>query len=99
MQTKIDKWAVVTHWDLYMAPELCQRCLTGIVTGHRKFNDGETVTTSAISHREGDIIVTASGSRYELGDVAMEYEARFPDAKTRLLGSLTDSLSTSGPTP
>ena len=73
--------------DPYTAPEMKQPSihLSGFVTGHTGFNDGDHITTSPIVRmtRDGNVC-TASGTEYELGDVMEEYEKLYPNARERL---------------
>jgi hypothetical protein len=89
---RIETWAVVGHvLDPYGAPETQGKStiLIGVVFGHPRFDNGHTVTTSSIIGKNNkNEIVTASGSAYKLGEVHQVYEAKFPDAKNRLLDSL-----------
>lgn len=59
---------------------------------HPKWTYETRVTTSEIRGRRGDLVVTASGNEYELGDVDPAYEAAFPGAKERLLASLKEMV-------
>ncbi len=71
----IANWKVV---DLsnnpYLAPELRQSGLGGLVFNHPKFKAGCPVTTSAIQKVEGNIVTTYSGSVYRLGNVDPNYK-------------------------
>jgi len=90
---KLENWGVViVGASPYTAPELMKMCLHGNVYGHEsnRFSDGEAVRTSSIRGKRGTCVVTRSGSIYELGAVANEYENQFPDAKNRLLESLEE---------
>ena len=85
----LENWSMVAIIeDPYKAPELMQFALRGVVYGHLRFNDGVRVLTSNIIGVDGKIVLTRSGSRYELGTVDAEYEELFPDAFNRLMKSL-----------
>ena len=71
--------------NLYRPPVVC---LQGIVYGHPLKPDGEMIQTSPICAAEGKIVITASGSRYELGAIDPVYLAEFPDAEKRLYESI-----------
>ena len=90
---RIDNWCVVDAPDSeFTAPELRERCLHGIVTGHPHVDDGESVTTSAITGLSGNsFIKTRSGSIYELGDVLPDYEKLYPEAELTLINNLKRS--------
>jgi hypothetical protein len=88
---KLENWSVVCkNYDPYLAPELYQSALYGNVFGHPRFDDGDGVTTSSLVGKQGEIIITKSGSEYELGIVDPDYEKKYPDAKNRLLNSLKE---------
>jgi UDP-glucose-4-epimerase GalE len=81
----LEDWAVVRVGAPHGPPGRCVPCLVGKLPG------GEPVRTSPIVGREGgDIAVTRSGSRYQLGKPHPDYERRFPAAKTRLMENLPD---------
>ncbi len=82
---RLENWSVFSDANPYQAPELGRKYLQGYVLGHPSFNDGEHVHTTAIVAAEDGVIVTASGSRYELGEVDPGYEAQYPGARERLL--------------
>ena len=82
---KLENWAVV--FDPFKAPEARRPKLGGEVYGHPTRPDGQSITTSAVSHIEGQLVVTHSGSRYELGEPAADYEAMYPNAKARVLAN------------
>lgn len=82
---RLENWCVIQTGDDYTAPEHRRQCLHGNVHGHHKFPAGKEVTTSAIVGKSGEAVVTKSGQQYELGTVDAKYEAKFPNAKQRLL--------------
>jgi len=84
---RLENWSVGSNASSYTAPELVSLRLHGNVYGHPRFDEGEEVTTSAIDKIDGDVVVTRSGSRYELGEVDPEYEKIYPDAKAKLLAN------------
>jgi hypothetical protein len=86
---RLDNWSVVNDGDPYKAPEQQESRLHGNAFGHPRFDDGKTITTSAILTKDGDLILTRSGSRYELGDIDPEYEKIYPNARKRLIDSLS----------
>lgn len=82
---RIENWAVVSVGNNPYTP----LSLQGRVFGHPRFDDGKRITTSSIVGKNSkNEILTASGSSYELGQVDRSYEAKFPDAKNRLLGTI-----------
>ena len=86
---KLEKWCVVSRaCPSLQPPEQERRCLHGLVTGHPDCVDGRAVTTSLIVGRNGNRVVTKSGSEYELGEVDAFYESLHPEARGRLLAAL-----------
>ena len=86
---RLENWSVVfSDNDPYLHPELQTLSLCGNVFNHPRFKDGKRVTTSSIKGFDGELIMTSSGSKYELGEIDPEYEKLYPDAKNRLLNSL-----------
>ena len=85
----LENWCIVEdESDPFQAPELRWPLLQGNVYGSDKFPDGKLIAMGRPVSRQGDAVVTASGSVYELGAVDPRYEASFPGAKQRLLNSL-----------
>ena len=85
---RIENWSIVYKPDPYVAPEARRPRLSGTVTGHPLHPDGAQVTTSRIVAVEGGLIITSSGSRYQLGAVNPLYESQFPGAVGRLFKGL-----------
>lgn len=92
MQTiKINNWAMVTKMlSPYHAPEQGIQCLNGNVENHPRYEPGKNVTTSEIIGKRFGFVVTRSGSLYELGEPASEYEKQFPGSKQRVLTALPE---------
>jgi len=71
------EWSVVfTHEteDVYKPPEAYSRSVAGKVYDNPKFQDGTEVVTSRIHKVQGRIVITRSGSVYELvGDPSNGY--------------------------
>lgn len=88
----LENWSMV-FTDPWAAPEMQIPQLHGKVYGHPKFDDGESITTSAIDgfDKESNAVVTRSGSKYCLGHVDSEYEEIYPDAYNRLINSLIEN--------
>jgi hypothetical protein len=86
---RIENWSVVVNplADVYTPPEFLSQHLNGAVANHPKFGNCDNVTTSAIVGFKDGCIEVASGKFYELGEVSSIYEAKFPNAKRRLLAS------------
>lgn len=85
----ITDWAVVYRpTDPWTPPECRYQCLNGRVQNHPNHEAGKIVTTSPIKARRGQLVLTESGSIYELGEIRTEYEQQFPNAKERLLATL-----------
>jgi hypothetical protein len=87
---QLNCWSVTIYDEgVYSAPELRTFHLQGLVSEHPDFEEGHHITTSRIVGKVGEDIITRSGTVYTLGDVDPKYEALYPDAKRRLLASLT----------
>ena len=76
--------------NVYKPPENGALILAGEVYDRAGFEDGERVKTSAIVARNGDKVVTASGTEYELGDIEPGFAEKYPDARQHLLNQLPD---------
>ena len=87
---RIENWVVSLYpSDPYTPPELKSQVLSGEVFGHPRFEDGDVITTSALTGlNEAGEVVTLSGSAYSLGVPRTEYEEQFPNAKERVLANL-----------
>lgn len=81
-ERSLDSWSLRPVDHPYVAPENNLSCLAG------QLEDGRRIVTSMPICRDGDIVITASGSRYRLGRPHPDYERRFPGAKNRFLASL-----------
>ncbi len=82
---KLENWSIVTRiTDPYLAPE-CSISLHGVIFDHPYIEDGNVITTSNIVAVEDGLVITRSGSKYNLGDPHPDYEARYPNAKERIL--------------
>ena len=87
---KLESWSVIAgEVSPYTAPELIRPKLHGKVYGHPRFTDGDEVTTSPFLRAEGEVIITASGTRYELGEVDPQYEKTYPNARERVFKTIT----------
>lgn len=84
-QIRLDNWSVLALGDVYTAPELSKAVLHGWVYGHPRFPPGHCVLTTEIVGVEDGLIITKSGSRYQLDEPNADYECKFPNAKERLL--------------
>lgn len=91
---KLRRWCAVSRTSPSLLPPEQERlCLHGLVSGHPRCADGREVTTSLIVSRNGNKVVTKSGSEYELGEVDPLYEAMFPNALDRLLRRLQPHIA------
>jgi len=92
MKARIEEWSIVLRRsDPYKAPELVTASLSGKVFGHEKFPSGMKIFTSAILGKTKDgSVKTESGTLYELGVPASDYEDRFPGALKRVLNNLPE---------
>jgi len=89
--TKIDNWSVVNgNSSPYNAPETQWQALSGNITGHPKLGKLDGITTSRIVGWSLGMVLTKSGTNYELGEVDPAYELLFPNARERLMNSLKD---------
>lgn len=90
---RIENWSVVVNptANLYTPPELMSQHLNGSVANHPKFGNCNNVTTSAIVGLVDGCVKVKSGKLYELGEVSVDYETKFPNAKARLLNSFDEN--------
>lgn len=71
---RLENWSVfVDNADGYKPPELLKRYLNGTVFDHPFHSDGKSIDTSSIQVAEGKVVVTRSGTRYELGSPSPDY--------------------------
>lgn len=87
---RLENWGIVPiQAPPFTPPELWAKAVCGNVYGHPNFKGGDLITSTRIvdGRVEGDKITlkTNSGSEYELGVVAEDYEAQFPDARNRVI--------------
>lgn len=85
----LDQWFITGRGGPYEAPELHQYCLAGVRP------DGKSVTTSRIVGHEGELILTASGSRYRLLKPEPLYDRRYPQALRRLIATIDRGMEAS----
>ena len=76
----MENWCFVGPKSPYIPPETYQ-CLHGNVYNHADFPDGEEVTTSAIIDKRPGVVMTESGTYYELGTANPDYVEKYPQAK------------------
>ena len=82
----LEGWAIFTLLEPYQAPEQARHILAGFVTDHPKMQDGIHIETSPIMNVCPDgVILTRSGTDYTLGEPDPDYEAKYPDARERVL--------------
>lgn len=76
---RLENWYITDNAAPWMAPELIRKFAHGNVYGHPNFNDGEHVHTSWLKEINiaNNYVLSASGSRYELGTPDPEYAAQF----------------------
>jgi hypothetical protein len=86
---QIENWAVVTSGDPYTPPECRVQCLSSTAVNHPRLG-GQHVTTSKLVGQRNGLVLTYSGSLYQLGVVNPEYEAAYPDARKRLMTTLPE---------
>jgi hypothetical protein len=76
--------------DPYKAPEQLEFRLHGNVYDDYRFFPGELIHTSAVKGKQGNLVVTNSGTRYELGVVDPNYEKAYPQARERVFATLPE---------
>lgn len=76
---KLENWGLV--------PRGPGMSLIGDVYGDSRREDGKCIITSNMMAFDFDTesVITESGSFYQLGKVAADYEAEFPNARQRLI--------------
>ena len=88
---KLENWSIVTKYNPYLAPECMVYRLEGVVYDHpnpRHSNGKEIVTSEIMAATINNLIVTYSGSIYELGKVNPDYEKQYPDTFNKLINTL-----------
>lgn len=93
MNIQLKNWShCIRGADQYTPPELMVSVLSGNVYNHPnpRHVDGKEITTSPIVGKRNGLVVTKSGSEYELLDVDPEYERLFPNARERFFNTLQD---------
>ena len=94
MGDKMNNAARLENWSLhfkggdYDPPESWTQHLVGTVYNYKdpaRHPDGKRIVTSTIAGIEDGLVITAHGSRYQLGEVDPDYEKEFPNAKERIL--------------
>ena len=89
MTIKLDNWSFCSVGeDDYTPPEMLVPVLCGKVLNHPNHRDGKIVTTSRVIGKRNGLVVTKSGTEYELLEVDPKYERHFPNAKDRLFKEL-----------
>jgi hypothetical protein len=68
-----------------MTEEVRALHLKGRVLNHPRYPLGGIITTSSIAGRRGHLVITHSGSIYELGRACPEHEAQFQNPVKQLL--------------
>jgi len=82
----INNWSFKAPTSPYLPPEMRAQVLVGDVAR----DDGtirEVVTSRVVGVESPDVVVTFSGSKYQLGIVDPAYEALYPGAKERIMVS------------
>jgi hypothetical protein len=93
MNTQLKNWSFGVSGDAYTPPEMMEPRLSGKVYNHpnpTRHYDGKEIVTSRIVGKRKGLVVTQSGSEYELLDVDPEYEKLYPNAKERLINQLKE---------
>lgn len=90
---KIENWMLVGSFENpYSAPELAKPYIVGEVYDKPGFVDGTVVRTSQITLVDSlnETVVTKSGSVYKIGQPDDHYAQRFPDARARMFGAISE---------
>jgi hypothetical protein len=84
---RLENWFVAWPGTFIPAPPEAEgtKCLAGNIQGSSRFRDGESIRTSAITGRIGDLFKTKSGTLYELGKQDVTNATAMPKAKELLL--------------
>lgn len=91
MNRILNNWSVcVLDFQPYQPPECQKQGLHGNVSNHPGFDEDAEITTTSIKGQRGGLVVTNSGGLYELGTIDPQYEATFPDARSRLFSTLPE---------
>ena len=80
---RIENWSVVLSDAFnyeYQVPELITSCIMGKVYDHPHYDDGHQIQTSMIKKVEHGVVITCSGSRFELGEINPKYLETYPSA-------------------
>lgn len=65
---EIEEWKVVNfRFGDFRKNPLQKFYLHGVVYGHKRFYNGEKITTSLVVGKKGDLVITESGTLYSLG--------------------------------
>lgn len=93
MVIRLENWSLITsNGSGYQSPEQRGLQLAGNVYGHPRFKNGHPILSSEIIGYKDGVIITFSGSKYELGEVDPNYELKYPDAKNRVEKLLKGNL-------
>lgn len=86
MSKKIYAWGLVPS-SPYHAPEVVTMHIHGLLDSE---DSEHWIKTSRIVGKRNGLIVTNSGSEYELMDVNEQYERQFPNARERVFNNLEE---------
>ena len=94
MKSQLKNWSFgAVGVTSYTPPEMIAPRLQGDVYNHPKSKrhyDGKSIITSRVIGKRNGLVVTQSGSEYELLDADPNYEKEFPGAKDRLFKQLAE---------
>jgi len=79
---RIENWSIMIHdsWNQeYQTPELFKSSWLGKIYDHPDHEDGECIITSSIKGFERNCILTASGSKFEIGKINPRYLDKYPN--------------------
>lgn len=87
---KLKDWQVVIGNDPHKTPEEQKPSLKGRCFDHPMYVNNSIITTSHIIGKQNGLVITVSGSAYELGNPERDYEKLLPKAKDQLMKALKE---------
>lgn len=76
---RLENWYITDNNDGFKAPELIRKFANGEIYNHPDFPNGDHIRTSWLKELNltERYVITANGSRYELGTPDVEYAKQF----------------------
>lgn len=89
MIIRIEGWKPVNRRDMEVSPIASQVGtyhvrLMGRVFGHPNHSDGSIISTAPITSFDSGRFLAEDGLHYELGEILVDYESRYPRAREQL---------------